>query len=145
MGKKPSWIYQQSGVIPYRLVGGRVEILLITSVRRGRWIIPKGVVERHLSAPESASKEAWEEAGVSGEVSRKAVGAFEVEKWGGICTVTVYLLLVEEVADEWPESEVRKRKWMSFKEAAETVEDEALGEIIRVARALITQMNTDKD
>ena len=144
MGKKPSWIYQQSGVIPYRVSdSGKIEILLITSVRRGRWIVPKGVVERHLSAPESARKEAWEEAGVTGPVSKHAVGTFEVEKWGGTCTVSLYLLRVKDVSDKWPESDVRRRKWVTVREAASMVEDDALGELIRDAEPLITRMNTD--
>jgi 8-oxo-dGTP pyrophosphatase MutT (NUDIX family) len=68
-------LYQQSGVIPYRRVQNQLEILLITSIRRGRWIIPKGLVEPHLSPAESACQEAWEEAGVVGQVDSKPLGS----------------------------------------------------------------------
>ena len=51
-------------MIPYRIKGKKkVEVLLITSVKRKRWIIPKGYVEFNLSPFESAKKEAFEEAG----------------------------------------------------------------------------------
>jgi len=33
---------QQSGVITYRKKQGKLEILLITSRNKGRWIVPKG-------------------------------------------------------------------------------------------------------
>ena len=60
--------FKQSAVVPYRLVKNEIEVLLITT-RKGRWIIPKGIIEPELSAAESAAKEALEEAGVKGEVS----------------------------------------------------------------------------
>jgi 8-oxo-dGTP pyrophosphatase MutT (NUDIX family) len=91
------------------------------------------VVERHLSPAESARKEAWEEAGVIGEVSRTPVGTYEYEKWGGNCTVTVYLLEVEKVSDDWPESKMRRRRWMSIGEAAKVVADSDIGDLIREA------------
>jgi 8-oxo-dGTP pyrophosphatase MutT (NUDIX family) len=97
------------------------------------------VVERHLSPAESARKEAWEEAGVTGEVSRGPVGTYEYKKWGGTCTVTVYLLEVEKVSDDWPESKMRRRRWMSIGQAAKVIADAEVGEIIREAKARITK------
>jgi 8-oxo-dGTP pyrophosphatase MutT (NUDIX family) len=130
MGKKPSWLYQQSAAIPWRKSGEDIEVLLVTSVRRGRWILPKGVVERQMSSAESARKEAWEEAGVEGAISSVVVGAYQYEKWGGICTVEVFLLEVHGEEDEWPERKVRRRKWMSFKKAMKVVENPDIGEIL---------------
>ena len=40
------------------------EVLLVTSRRRGRWIVPKGWPMEGKSFPETALEEAWEEAGV---------------------------------------------------------------------------------
>ena len=67
MAKPEQW-YRQSAVIPYRLTQQietgppSVEVLLITSRKRKRWVIPKGIVEPKLSPLESALKEAYEEA-----------------------------------------------------------------------------------
>ncbi len=133
MAPKPMWLYRQSGVIPWRRDKDGIEILLITSIRRGRWIVPKGVVERHLSPGESARKEAWEEAGVTGTLSREVVGTYEYEKWGGTCTVSMYLLKVESEEEDWPERKERKRKWVSLEKAIKLVEDENLGDVIRAA------------
>ena len=137
MAKKPSWVYRQSGVIPYRMVDGEPEVLLITSVRRGRWIIPKGVVERQMSAADSASKEAWEEAGIRGEVKGRSIGSYEYEKWGGTCSVAVFLMEVTEQEDEWPERKERRRKWMSLKKAAKRVDEPELEKLIRAAAELL--------
>jgi 8-oxo-dGTP pyrophosphatase MutT (NUDIX family) len=100
-------LYQQSGVIPYRRVQDQLEILLITSIRRGHWIIPKGIIEPHLSPADSACKEAWEEAGIVGQVDGKPLGFYQYVKWGGVCRVRVFLLHVQTVYDQWSEQMYR--------------------------------------
>ena len=77
--------YRQSSVLPYRLIGNRVEIMMITSTKRKRWILPKGIVEPDMTPAESAAKEAMEEAGVEGEVSPVSIGKYHYKKWGGLC------------------------------------------------------------
>ena len=64
-------IYRQSGILPYKFVDGNIFLLLITSRKGNRWIIPKGIVEPHLTPVESASQEAFEEAGIEGALSRE--------------------------------------------------------------------------
>jgi 8-oxo-dGTP pyrophosphatase MutT (NUDIX family) len=127
---RPSYFYRQSGVIPYRAVDGEVEILLITSRRKGRWIIPKGVVEPWSSACESACKEAYEEAGIKGRVSRAPLGEYRYRKWGGVCTVQVFLLEVETMLETWPEKSTRRRQWMTISEAARSVDELELQRLI---------------
>ena len=58
--------FTQSAILPYQKKNGKLEILLITSIRKKKWIIPKGFIEFNLSPFESAKKEAFEEAGVIG-------------------------------------------------------------------------------
>ena len=130
MRPKPAWFYRQSGVIPYRVLNGSFEILLITSRRRGRWIIPKGIIEPGLMAVESAQKEAAEEAGVVGSVSTVPVGEYRYPKWGGACTVQVFALHVHTVWDTWPEAAERKRQWMAPDAAAHAVHDPELQQLI---------------
>ena len=128
---KPDHWYEQSGVVPYRAADGRIEVLLITSLRKGNWIIPKGIIEDDHSAEESAVKEALEEAGVEGQVIGGELGRYEVSKWGGVCRVRVFAMRVEEQLDDWPEANVRQRKWMTLDEAAEVVKNRNLARIIR--------------
>ena len=125
------WIYNQSGVIPFRLEKGKVQILLVTSRSRKRWVIPKGIIEPDLSPQESAQKEAYEEAGVSGKICGEAVGTSTYNQWGGPCTVKVFLLEVEKTLEDWSESYFRTREWMSVEEAVKRVDETELKEIIR--------------
>ena len=116
----------QAGAIPVR--AGR--ICLVTSSNGKRWVIPKGLIEPGQSPAEAALQEAWEEAGVEGEISTRAVGRYEYEKWGGTCTVSVYLMEVTSEKNDWPERKLRRRRWMSFKKAIKTIENPVLSEIL---------------
>lgn len=126
---KPDGYYMQSAVIPYRLRDGKAEFLLITSRKRKRWVVPKGVCEPEMSAAASAAKEAMEEAGVLGHVSAESVGRYEYRKWGGTCGVEVFTLRVDEILDNWPE-QFRDREWMTPEEAASRVEEKELGRLL---------------
>jgi 8-oxo-dGTP pyrophosphatase MutT (NUDIX family) len=133
VGSVPNHFYRQSAVIPLRRRGGEAEVLLITSRKGKRWVIPKGVIDLGSSAAESAAREAWEEAGIRGTLAEKELGRYRYEKWGGVCTVRVFLLAVEEEADRWPESGTRKREWLGVEEAAARVDEESLRQLIRAA------------
>ena len=126
---KPDHWYEQSGVVPYRVRDGLLEVLLITSLRKGNWIVPKGIVEDDLSPEDSAAKEALEEAGVEGRVGEK-LGAYEQAKWGGTCRVRIFTMRVDKVLDDWPEANVRQRKWMMSDKAAEAVANRDLARLI---------------
>ena len=121
MKRRPSWFFKQSAVVPYRVLRGGIEVLLITSRRRSRWIIPKGIVERGLTAAESAAREAYEEAGILGTVAPTPLGEYEYRKWGGVCTVTVFAMKVHTTLEEWPEASSRQRRWLTVKAAAREV------------------------
>ena len=114
--------YHQSGVIPYRVKGKKkVEILLITSVKKQKWIIPKGYVEFNLSAFESAKKEALEEAGVLGSNETIELGEFVLQKSIGKSFMKIFSMEVIKEHDDYPEKAKRKRKWFEVNEAAEKV------------------------
>jgi 8-oxo-dGTP pyrophosphatase MutT (NUDIX family) len=126
-----SWMYDQAGVIPYRRIKGELEILLITSRRGKHWVIPKGVIEPHLDARESAVQEAYEEAGVRGSLRPDAWGEYAYRKWGGTCRVRVFLLEVEAELVDWPESHFRTRRWVSLEEALRIIDQEGLRRLIQ--------------
>jgi 8-oxo-dGTP pyrophosphatase MutT (NUDIX family) len=127
---KPSQLIPQSGVIPYRHRGERLEIALITAREDSRWGIPKGHLERGMMPYESAAQEAYEEAGLVGEVGEACVGSYLYEKRGTIRCVDLYSLRVSNLLDRWPEMKFRERQWMTVREAAARVHIEALGECI---------------
>jgi len=129
--KVPPWFYHQAGAIPIRFLQDRWELLLITSRNKRNWIIPKGVIDPGSNAAETACKEAFEEAGVQGNLSPAPVGRFRVDKWDGTCSVEVYLLEVGEELAAWPEQAVRQRRWMTFDQALQEVRSEELRRLLR--------------
>lgn len=126
----PEWFRKQSGVIPYRQTERGLEVLLITSRRKKHWIIPKGVIELEMTPAASAVHEAWEEAGIHGYLHPFPVGVYRYEKWQGVCEVEIYLFSVEKELPEWPESDVRTRKWLSYKDAAMRLEEKGLFDLV---------------
>jgi len=131
MAQWPDWLYQQSAALPYREQGDGPEVLLITSRGKRRWLAPKGIVEPGLTPYESAAKEAWEEAGVRGEIVARKLGRYLQRKWGGICEIEVFPMKVTEEFPEWPEGDFRRREWMSVSEAVGRIDIKALRKIVR--------------
>lgn len=137
MKQVPDWMYRQSAVIPYRLGTNGLEVLLITSRKRKRWVLPKGVVEPGMTPPASAANEAWEEAGIEGTVDDTPLGAYQYNKWGGTCTVDVFAMAVTNEAMDWPEATYRSREWVSLDEAKRRVDEEDLRSILHDISGLI--------
>ena len=113
-----------------------LEILLITSCQRWRWIIPKGNIDFHMSPCAAATQEALEEAGVVGEIGRDPLGTFIYAKqlWGGatvMARVAVFPLAVSRELEDWPEKDIRERQWFPQDEAAEAVQEPDLKRIVR--------------
>lgn len=126
----PEYFFKQSGVIPYRFDGKKLKIMLITSRRKQKWIIPKGVIEPYMTPQQSAAQEAYEEAGVFGKVWTMPVGSYKMEKWGGTCNVMVFPMLVTKIYDDWMEGNFRKRKWMSPEKAMKKIARRDVAELI---------------
>ncbi len=103
---------------------------MVTSTKKKHWIIPKGVKEPHLSPKKSAIKEAWEEAGIRGKISRPAIGAYRYRKWGRTCTVKVFVMEVSKVVSNWEES-FREREWFTQQEALRRIKAKDLQKIVR--------------
>ncbi|MCP4406280.1 MAG: NUDIX hydrolase [Gammaproteobacteria bacterium] len=142
MQEKPDYYYNQSAVIPYRGDSSPYEILMITSRKKKRWVIPKGIIEPNLSAPDSAAKEAVEEAGLEGFVSDQSIGSYQYEKWGGTCKVQVYTMQVHKLLDEWLESN-RDREWVNLETAVSRVNENQLKEILRKLPAFLNANQAD--
>ena len=119
-----------SGVLPYRMKKGRPEILLVTARGSDRWVVPKGHIE-DVGSRESARREAYEEAGVEGELADAPCGQYS--HGGGDAIVELFLMEVTAEARTWPEEEVRQRRWVSLQSAARMVDDKKLREFLRAA------------
>lgn len=119
--KEKIYEFNQSCVIPFRTNQGQLEILLITSIRKKNWIVPKGFIEFNFSAFESAKKEAYEEAGVIGANETFELGSFELQKKNGLSLIKVFSMEVTEELKDYPEKNLRKRKWFTYHEAEEKI------------------------
>lgn len=129
-------VLRQVAALPFRRPkGGGIEILLVTSRRTGRWIIPKGHIDPGRDERAMARIEAFEEAGVEGKVLKKAIGDYIYDKYyddGRIvpALVTVYPLSVRKLRSKWPEMNARERHWMTLYDASERVDEEALAALM---------------
>lgn len=121
----------KSAVIPYRFSENKLEILLVTSIRKKKWIVPKGYIEFNLTPFESAKKEAYEEAGVVGSNETVEVGQFIAEKKNRNELIKVYTMEVDEELNDYPEKNLRKRKWFTFDEAMEKVQNPQIKNFIK--------------
>jgi 8-oxo-dGTP pyrophosphatase MutT (NUDIX family) len=61
----------QVAAVCYRLTGESVEFLLVNTNGGGKWTFPKGAPEPLMSHSQAAAKEAFEEAGVRGDIESK--------------------------------------------------------------------------
>lgn len=133
----------QIAALCWRIKRGKLEVLLITSRDTGRWVLPKGWPMAGLDAHAAASIEAWEEAGVQGDVSDTAIGAYHYDKLHVAkapqhCEVAVYPLRVARLAPKFPERKQRRRKWFTAQKAAKSVAEVGLaGLILRAQTALL--------
>ncbi len=127
----------QSAALPWRRTpGGGVEVLLITSRETRRWVVPKGWPIKGLKSPQTAAREAFEEAGVEGEVGRKKIGVFHYDKRlrsGRVqkVRVSVYPLKIGTERVAWPEAQERERLWIAPAEAAALVQEPELAALLR--------------
>jgi 8-oxo-dGTP pyrophosphatase MutT (NUDIX family) len=122
-------VLRQAAVIP--VSDGRV--CMVTSSSGRRWVIPKGMIDPGHTAGEAALLEAWEEAGLVGVLAQEPVGSYLYDKYGRPHHVTVFLMTVTEVAEQWPEQDVRRREWLDADEAVDRIEEPGLREIVSAA------------
>jgi hypothetical protein len=126
----------QYDALPYRFTpDAALEILLVTTRRSKRWIIPKGWPIKGLRPPKSAAREALE-AGIRGKIGAKSVGLFKYNKLldgQGIevsCEVKVFPLLVKRQSKSWPELEQRLVQWVEPAKAVSLIKERQLKKLV---------------
>jgi 8-oxo-dGTP pyrophosphatase MutT (NUDIX family) len=127
---------RQVAALPYVKQKDGLQVLLVTSRETGRLVLPKGWTEKGMKDAAAAAQEAFEEAGVKGNVARAPIGSYSYTKIIGpgfalACTVDVYPLEVKKHLKDWPEKSQRERLWFTPSEAALRVAEPALADILR--------------
>ncbi|MDK1389926.1 NUDIX hydrolase [Sinorhizobium sp. 7-81] len=126
----------QCGTICLRInEGNEPEVLLLTSRGTGRWIIPKGYLERNEQPHKCAKREALEEAGVTGKIGKKPIGSYTYIKDSKRPPhmVSVFLMEFKDEVDDFREKGQRTRRWVSPLEAADLVVETELQGLFRRA------------
>lgn len=124
----------QVAALPFRIVDGAVEVLLVTSRETKRWLIPKGWPMKGRKPHKAAAREAEEEAGVKGRIEGKPLGHYTYWKRRivhfDLCRVDVYPLEVSKQLKSWKEKGQREARWFKVEEAADAVLEPALAWLI---------------
>jgi len=111
-------LQKQYGVIPYLKRSGKTKIILITSRSSGQWIVPKGNLIAKRTKRESALLEAYEEAGLTGEIDKESKFRLFIMSHGKKTDLTLYSMRVNKhLIKKWPESHQRKRIEVSCERA----------------------------
>ena len=127
---------RQVAALPWRRGADGIEILLVTSRETRRWVTPKGGRMVGLTDAQAAAQEALEEAGIEGLIGEAPLGTFRYLKilkrraprW---CVVAVHALEVRIEHETWHEQAERERVWMSAEQAAASVAETDLSDLIR--------------
>ena len=126
----------QFGALCWRVHKDEVQTALITSRRTRRWVIPKGWPVDGATPVEAARREAWEEAGVTGEADPTCIGLYsyvkDLPKNEMLpCVVAIFPIKVRNKKGNWPEMHQRRRKWMTLKQAAKATDIKELSAILK--------------
>lgn len=117
-------VLQKAAVIPYRVRKERIEVALVTTSTGKGWVVPKGSVDDGERPRDAAIREAEEEAGLLGIVTRKPLGRYLHVNGNRPCCVDVYLMRVTDVLEHWLEKRLRRRRWMRVPDAADCLRKE---------------------
>lgn len=120
------------GIVPFDIKNQLTALLFVTSMTRGRWILPKGLAKSKESHSDTCHREGFEEAGVRGEVMKDYPITVLISKTtdSGMqrIPVTYYPYLVTKQENSWPEADRRQRHWTLIQDAAKVAyRDDFLG------------------
>ena len=129
----------QVAALPWRRRGGHVEICLVTSRGTGRWILPKGWPEKKLGHSQAAAVEAWEEAGLKGNIDAQPCGSYQTAKAmrDGLelaVRMNVYLMPEPRQRDKFPEAGERDVVWLPLEDAINLADEAGLKDLLRELR-----------
>jgi hypothetical protein len=127
---------RQVAALPFRRTPrGAPEVLLLTSRKALRFILPKGWPSKKLADFELAALKAYEEAGVVGKAWRTPVGDYlhwqrPRDKMACVM-VNVYAFEVRKQLSRWPQMNARQSNWFSLNDAAGVAYAPGLAELLK--------------
>ena len=119
---------QQAAAIPFCRRDDGVYLCLIRRRDSGYWSIPKGFIDPGDTREETALNEAWEEAGLRGQLVGEAIGTYQYVKFRSKLTVAVYVM---------EEARLRERRWHPLDEAMTLLEGHPVQPLLARAIAIV--------
>ncbi|XP_042392248.1 nudix hydrolase 17, mitochondrial-like [Zingiber officinale] len=124
------------GCIPYKFkIDQALEVLVISSQKGPELMFPKGGWELDETLPAAAAREAFEEAGVTGNFEG------ELGKWLSEDRDKVHYMFAmraTEVLQQWPEMSRRERKWVTVAEARQVCKHPWMREALERLEELVS-------
>ncbi|XP_042396053.1 nudix hydrolase 17, mitochondrial-like [Zingiber officinale] len=124
------------GCIPYKFkIDQALEVLVISSQKGPELMFPKGGWELDETLPAAAAREAFEEAGVTGNFEG------ELGKWLSEDRDKVHYMFAmraTEVLQQWPEMGRRERKWVTVAEARQVCKHPWMREALERLEELVS-------
>jgi 8-oxo-dGTP pyrophosphatase MutT (NUDIX family) len=112
----------QVAAVCYRRQGESIEFLLVNTNGGGKWTFPKGDPEPSMSHSQAAEREAWEEAGVRGQIEPRHFHLYLHSKgvfWKapGVREFVIKAFLMEVEQSESSHEPERNPTWFSADDA----------------------------
>ena len=128
----------QVAAVCYRRRGQAIEFLLVNTNGGNKWTFPKGTPEPAMSQSQTAEQEAWEEAGVRGQIEPRHFHLYLHSKgvfWKspGVREFVVKAFLMEVERTEPTHEPERNPTWFSPEDAKKTL---AKGREVKYAREM---------
>ena len=115
----------KTGVVASREKNGQTEVLLVSTKSNG-WGVPKGNLMPELGKKKTALEEAYEEAGVLGEIDGAKKATIEHPNW----ILDLYPMKIFKLLKKWPEMHWREREWVPLKKLNKRLGNSALVECV---------------
>ncbi len=125
----------QAAALPWRDGENGLEVLLMTSLTTGRWVLPKGWPENGETLSDAARREAFEEAGLIGTIGTAPLGSYRYSKRKkkgppSLLTVEVFTFQTTGQARSWPEKVRRRQVWVTPQAASTMVAEADLSHLL---------------
>ena len=126
---------QSFGIIPIFLDKNNFKILVVKNKKSGQWGLPKGTPEINEQPLQTAKRELFEETkiiadNVEIEPTFSENYSFEIIGTKYNKTVVYYIYFTDKMIANNNSEEIEQTKWVSFKEAIETLKFDSLKNII---------------
>ncbi len=127
---------KSAGALIWKREHDRFEVLLVTTRKSGRWVLPKGNIHPGETVAEAARREAYEEAGALLKAEVLDFGNVRMNKREGtsgnrLVDVAVHAFEIGTLVGQWPEAQQRTRMWVRPSVGADMVDDPEIRTMLR--------------